>query len=587
MKNYFHKYYLLFLFTTVFLLFYKTSSSQQKLSGDDKEQLNYFRETIREELDSDRYRSAAEYMNKAGYFFWNHDLLDSAKTYFSRSLKINQKFKNYNGLKTIHYNLGLIESDRENYQKSLQNFSKGLGYAERLNQEKSIVDGLLNKAIVFQEIGQYDRSVKIAKKALLKAKELKDFENIKSAYGIVSEGYKGMNQSEQAMLYFDSLNAIKKHLQDKQVEKIHTHYKDTISKVETQKKQKESQLKHTSERLRVTKDSLFQTEKLNKEQRMRLEIKELELARKEMQLKQDKLIKIFLSALLVLSAVFAIILYRQNRKLKEAYIKLEEKNNRISEQRDKIEQQRNKVEQQNRQLSESEKQLKISNATKDKFFSIIAHDLKNPFQALYSLTQHINKNIERYNKKDLEEKLNVIHHSADQLLKLLENLLHWSRSQRGKMNFNKREIILSDLVNQNIELLKMNAEKKRIDLAFEVDENLIVKADYDSINTVLRNLISNAIKYTENGSVRVFTETMNNNKVKVAVSDTGVGMTREEKEKLFKVDQNFSTKGTQNEEGTGLGLILCKEFVNKHNEEIWVESKKGEGSTFCFTLSKI
>ncbi|HSH50331.1 MAG TPA: HAMP domain-containing sensor histidine kinase, partial [Bacteroidales bacterium] len=240
----------------------------------------------------------------------------------------------------------------------------------------------------------------------------------------------------------------------------------------------------------------------------------------------------------------------------------------------------------NQRLKESEESLKILNATKDKFFSIIAHDIRNPFNAVYGLTQYLSQSFDVLSKKELEKPIELIYQSADELLELLDNLLHWSRTQRGKMEFCPKKLDLHEMVNKNINLLKMNADKKNIEVISDINPKTIISADYDMLTTVFRNLLSNAIKFSyENSRVFIKSEE-SNNEITISVIDQGVGISKENIQKLFRIDIHYSTTGTSEEQGSGLGLILCREFVQKHGGKIWVESEENKGSTFKFTLPK-
>ena len=241
----------------------------------------------------------------------------------------------------------------------------------------------------------------------------------------------------------------------------------------------------------------------------------------------------------------------------------------------------------NKLLTESEENLKILNATKDKFFSIIAHDLRNPFNALHGLTYHLFNNYHEFTEDELKQSIEIIYHSADDLLELLDNLLQWSRTQRGKMQFTPREINLYDIVKKTIALLQINAEKKNISLINDIKKNCIINADYDMIMTIIRNLVSNAIKFSfANGQVRIYAD-HHEDYTEIGVIDKGVGITPENIKKLFRIDTHYSTSGTSEEQGSGLGLILCAEFVEKHSGKIWVESEVNKGSIFKFTIPKL
>ena len=240
-------------------------------------------------------------------------------------------------------------------------------------------------------------------------------------------------------------------------------------------------------------------------------------------------------------------------------------------------------------LKESEVRLRESNKTKDKFFSIIAHDLKNPFNAMLGFSELLINNFDEYDTKDQKKFINNIYNSAQKSNKLLEDLLLWSRVQRGAIEYNPKNENLYLLFNETIELLSQLAKNKSISLKNEVSKNIFVKADKNMLLTILRNLISNAIKFTlKNGEIviGVCTITNENNQkfTEISIKDNGVGIETEIQSKLFSISEDISTKGTENETGTGLGLILCKEFVEKHGGKIWVESEVGKGSKFIFTI---
>jgi len=235
-------------------------------------------------------------------------------------------------------------------------------------------------------------------------------------------------------------------------------------------------------------------------------------------------------------------------------------------------------------LTKSEQRLQELNATKDKFFSIIAHDLKNPFNDLMGFTQLLALNIEKYDKSKIEQFVNIIHQSSKLAYNLLENLLDWSRSQTGILKFNPEKIPINKLVDENIDLLESTARNKNIQIYSEFDKGLFAFADKNMVRTIIRNLISNAIKYTNQGG-HINIKSYSNNKVcEISVSDSGIGISEENIAKIFVIDKSFSTTGTEREKGTGLGLILCKEFVEKNGGKLWVKSKPNKGSTFFFTL---
>lgn len=237
-------------------------------------------------------------------------------------------------------------------------------------------------------------------------------------------------------------------------------------------------------------------------------------------------------------------------------------------------------------LSIKNKQLNELNATKDKFFSIIAHDLKNPLAGLRNLIDLVLHYHERMSQEKFMEIFHLLDMSSNQLYKLLDNLLQWSRAQTGSIAFHPFENDLSLLVGNNINMFKPNANKKNIELKTNALSETIAYYDEDLIDTVLRNLIANAIKFTpQDGKVNIDVS-VSEDYIEVSVSDTGVGISKADINRLFRIDTHFSTCGTDNEPGTGLGLILCKEFVTMNGGKLNVESKEEKGSKFSFTIPK-
>lgn len=234
---------------------------------------------------------------------------------------------------------------------------------------------------------------------------------------------------------------------------------------------------------------------------------------------------------------------------------------------------------------EAELRLKEALTTKNKFFSIIAHDLKNPFQGLLSLTDLLVKDFDSFEPASVKEMIKKLHYSAENTFELLQNLLDWSRSQTNSLPFEPVLLNIKSLLENEVKQSAPVVEKKNINLNFSVEpEYLEVKADKNMLITILRNLINNSIKFTKpGGSVDIIAK-QQGAEVLFEVRDTGVGISSQNQNKLFKPDHKISTKGTDAEEGTGLGLFLCKEFAEKHGGKLYFESEPGQGSRFFFTV---
>lgn len=235
-------------------------------------------------------------------------------------------------------------------------------------------------------------------------------------------------------------------------------------------------------------------------------------------------------------------------------------------------------------LRDKEKKLMDLNATKDKFFNIIAHDLKNPFNSLIGFSEILHHEAHELTTEDVARIGQNINISAVSGYKLLENLLEWARSQTGQIDFAPQEINLTELIRENIRATRNLADTKNITVRLEDPGILLAYADPNMIQTVLRNLLTNAIKFTHPTGMVTVWGNASPSEVTISIRDTGTGISRENIEKLFRLDTKYSTYGTANEKGTGLGLLLCKEFITRNNGSISVKSELGQGSEFRFTL---
>jgi len=243
-----------------------------------------------------------------------------------------------------------------------------------------------------------------------------------------------------------------------------------------------------------------------------------------------------------------------------------------------------KISQQKTEIEKQRDELRKLNATKDKFFSIIAHDLRNPFHSIMGFSDLLMSNYDSTKDNDKKEFIRLINESANSAYGLLENLLNWTRAQTNRIKFEPSQIDLSKIIHRNISILSVHAKNKDITLTYEVPQNIIVVADENMVDTIIRNLLANAIKFTQtNGKVHVSAR-IEDYDVIISVADTGIGMDEETLSKLLNREEFFNTPGTSGETGTGLGLIVSKEFITRHGSDLIIESKKNEGSIFTFSL---
>jgi len=296
---------------------------------------------------------------------------------------------------------------------------------------------------------------------------------------------------------------------------------------------------------------------------------------------------------LFLLVVFGIFYYRYTIREK-ANKTLTLKNEEINQQKAEIEAQRDYIEQKNKEISDAliqiqkqKEQLEEVNQSKDRFFSIIAHDLRSPINSLLGFTNLLSNYADAMTTDEVKKISNDLNKSLQNVLQLIEDLLTWARSQMNKVDFKPENISINQIIKEDLELSTILFHKKEVTLKTEIEPNLNAFADADHVKFILRNLITNALKFT-NRLGEVCIKASNNGKfIQIDVLDNGVGMPKSFQDTLFKMDTVKSTTGTDNEKGTGLGLLLCKEFIKKNGGDIWVESEEGKGSCFSFTLKKV
>jgi signal transduction histidine kinase len=342
-------------------------------------------------------------------------------------------------------------------------------------------------------------------------------------------------------------------------------------------------------------DSLFSIEKekryaelytkfetIQKENEINL-LKSEKLTR-ENELKQNKLFKwIGFSVIMLFILIFSIgiIYYNQKRK---ANLLLTEKNFQIEEKNRELEDMNLRIIRINEELTVSKYELTKAVNAKNRFFSILAHELRNPFHTIIGQSFLLSKSYNKLSSEERKKYADNILCTCEQVNQLLENLLEWVRTQTHGIKFKPQQLNFNQLVSNSLSVLKNNADKKMIMIETRIDKYIFLKADYRMLETIVRNLVNNSIKFTPHGGSITLSALVNDGKLLTSISDTGVGIAKRNLGKLFRIDSNFKTRGTDHERGTGLGLIICKEFINFHKGEIWVESTSKKGTTFNFFI---
>jgi len=482
---------------------------------------------------------------------------------YQQALVIYTNHSNKEGISTCYNNLGEIYLELGNIFKAIENYQTSLSISKEEGDSTSIAVSYVNIGRAHQSGKQYSKAILYFEKALklmfsfddpsLKAETylhlgqtLTINKHYKPAFDYLEKASKLASSLDEKVLLADTYNSLSDwyKLQGDYQEALNykTKYADLNESI------MDEQAMLSSARMEAVYKLLHKEEQISILEQDNIDKSEsLAMAR------NSRTIYLAVAGALLIGIIVLFISFRMRRKAE-------------------------------RMLTLKNNELKQLNQTKDKFFSIIAHDLKSPFSSLMGFAEMLALNAESKNTKEVIEYSQIIHNSTKRLLGLVENLLQWSRTQIGTTEYKPSQLDISIQTHNIVSLLRLNAEEKDIIISPKIERNLVAWADENLYNTVLRNLISNAIKFSRVGSMINVTAGVKNNMIEVSVADSGVGIRQENLEKLFLVDSNFSTKGTLNEKGTGLGLVLCKEFVEINKGNIWAESQLERGSTFYFTL---
>ncbi|MCW8850452.1 MAG: tetratricopeptide repeat-containing sensor histidine kinase, partial [Melioribacteraceae bacterium] len=478
---------------------------------------------------------------------------ESALDYLHRALKIRTETDNHRAIAIIKVNIGKIKSLQGNNQEALSSFYEALKINKEFGIHKSTADTYQNIASISKVLDNTQGALNYYDSALVIYNTLDEKNGIANVQNGLAQVYTSIGKYdlaiEHSLVALNNSDIINS-LENKSIalETLHTCYKN---KNDYQKAYQFLSLHENAIEELTNSDKVKKLAKIELDYRL----EKMKLAQEE-KLKNQRLF-IFLLVLIVLFGIIIVGLLIRNTKNKK------------------------KV---NEELKLLNLKLNEVNRTKDKFLSIIAHDLRGPYQTTLGLSQLISDDFEEYNRHELKESIKNLNSSFKNQYNLLNDLLHWAELQDGNFNLQLKSLKIFDAVNDVNSLLALTAKKKNIQLFNSVDPNSLVLADKNMLHLVLRNLISNSVKFTpKNGYVKVTTE-INETDVVLCVEDSGVGISKEIQNNLFKLDSHNSQKGTANEEGSGLGLILCKEIIEKHNGSIWVESEINEGSKFFFTL---
>jgi signal transduction histidine kinase len=518
------------------------------------------------------YPQVANSCINLGYIYNELKKPEKAIEFYQRSLIILEEQNNQQGMEASYLNLGVLNDKTGTIDKTRKNYEESLDVTRKINSA-SLISVYTNLGILYLNIQDYTQSEAFLDKAFFKARETGNLEFVATAQISLGSVYFKTGRKP------DAYRAIEKGIELAQklgLRKLTMEAYAELAKVSMSLNQPVLAYNFLEIYSRL-KDSIYNEQIKNQANtvdgrfeigRQQLESENLlrENLQQSLRLERDQNSRIALISVLVVIIILLVIFFKRYYFKAKSATNLQETNQLIEDQKAELE------------------QLIL---TKDRFLSIIAHDLKNPFTSLLGFADLAYTEFDEITDQEKRSYLGIIRQSSQHIYSLLENLLTWSRAQSGRIDFNPESVNLLEIVDSSIDLVRTSAENKQISLFTDFTKEVIVKADKNMLSTVLRNLLSNAIKFTPNGGSVTVSCTIQNGKANLNVSDTGIGLDQDELSRLFKIDGNLKNPGTNNETGTGLGLILCQEFMSIHKSKITAQSTPGKGSVFSFSLDVI
>ena len=500
---------------------------------------SYIQEAISlgKELKDDDVLSA--HLNTLGQIYEAKKDYINAQVYYQKALKNNIKQNNQYGATICLYNIGNAKYYLKEYDEAKKYFQESLSLSQKINDQIGVLFANKSIGLLYAVQEKYNVALFYYAKALDLATTLNSREQKLEIYKNYSDVYKSLGNYEKALEYFAQSSSLNDSIYN---EKSSRQIAEMQTKYESVKKEKENQL--------LRKNSELQTLAITKQTNLRNSV----------------------IVLLILVTLVVLILVNRNKLKQEANSVLSLKNKLIEEQK--------------AELIHKNEELQKLNAMKDKFFKIISHDLKGPFNSIIGFTELLKEDYDSLDDIARIDMIEDIDKSSQYAYELLSNLLTWAQTQTGDISMDKKALNLRELVTKSIALYGLNATRKKIDIEINVPDDITLLVDKNTSMIVIGNIVNNAIKFTPNGGLISINVSDKEDYVNLHIVDTGVGMPPEVLKKLFRIDETVTSEGTNNEKGTGLGLILCKEFAEKNGGHIDVNSNFGKGSEFIVALPK-
>ncbi len=522
--------------------------------------------------------------NNIGFVFSEIGNDKKALEFYTKSLEYHRQSANNTNIGVVLNNIGWVNLRSKKFDLSLEFFYMALKANEEHNDERGAGASLGNIGTVYNRMGEHAKALEYHKKALNIVESYSDKIGATSINLFIADDYLSLKQFDEATAFAKkSLNLAREigYIGD---EKNAAAMLAAIYEVRGRFQESTKYLKLVAK----LNDSLFNIDraeaigKIESVYEIEIQQKENQMLKREQVLNREKinLQLIFLYLLIgviILVSILSISLYTSRKKMNESNILLQKLNKESNYQKEIIQ---IKIE----ELNEKNAELTDINSIKDKLISVVAHDLKNPLHAIAGYAEVIlNRANEGFTQETLSY-LRIIHDNSIRGNLLLDNLLQWSRFQTRTLPFNPSPVSIKEIVKDELYLIQPVANEKQIEIRTNFDSNLSVFADSNMLRTIIRNLIANSIKFTRTGGFVKIAAVAKGKMVEFSITDNGIGIEPLLRNKLFSGEAGISTTGTSGEKGTGLGLMICKDFVERHEGELWFESQPGNGTIFYFTI---
>lgn len=545
--------------------------------GDIATSTDYYYKSLQKAQALNMSKAIAAALNNIGGNFVDMDRDEEGQEMYRRSLKIAQSENIPELVAVVSNNMGVTAANNNEYDQAIDNFNIALSYAVKNNDIRGKALYYNNLADVYISINDFKRARQFLWRSLETNLKIGNQEGLASNYANLSKLMLSLSKYDSSWQYIqklesisaetanpslhqDYLRAAQAHFEVKgdyekalQLYQKFTRYRDSITTIQT-------------------KEKIADLTTVAREREREKEMSQLK--EQQSQLKKFLYITIILSVLMISAVIYAFIVQRKSTE-------------RMRSQNERFRQNQKELTKKNTELNQSQKMLEEVNRDRNQLFSIISHDLRSPFNSLLGFSEML---IEEVNDGGDEESITMmsknIYASSMQLFELIQNLLEWANKERGKIEFSPEQIILHKLAADNIKLAAQSAQLKGVEITNEINKHVMVEADVNMLNTIFRNIIFNAVKFTpRDGKVRVFVNDINEH-VTVHIKDNGVGMNEEDRQRLIHSEETFTRKGTENEKGAGLGLVLTKDFIKRHHGSFDITTKINEGTTFHIQLPR-